>query len=85
MNDSLTKYRVWLFINGAQVGDNHTFADWYADDAAAAEDAREFFTREGYAVDSVVVSEREVRPASSLAPALIGKVMIVRLRAPKQP
>jgi hypothetical protein len=34
MNDPLCKYHTFLFINGAQVGDNTTFADWYADDAA---------------------------------------------------
>ena len=80
MDDSLTKYHVWLFINGTQVGDNHTFADWYADDAAAKSDARAYFTAEGYAIDFIEASEREVRPASSLAPALVGRVMIVRLK-----
>ena len=80
MDDSLTKYHVWLFINGTQVGDKHTFADWYADDAAAGADARAFFASEGYDVESIEASEREIRPASSLAPALIGKVMIVRLK-----
>ena len=82
MDASLIKYHVRLFINGTQVGDNFTFADWYANDAAAVEDAHEFFTSEGYAVDSIEVSEREVRPASSLAPALIGKVLMVRLHTP---
>ncbi len=67
MDDALTKYHVWLFINRTQVGDNHTFADWYADDAAANADARAYVTAEGYAIDSIEVSEREIRPASSLA------------------
>ena len=53
MNPPLTKYHVLLFINGSQVGDNATFADWYADDAAAIEDARNYFTTEGYAVESI--------------------------------
>ena len=73
MDDALTKYHVWLFINGTQVGDNSTFADWYADDAAAFEDARAFFASEGYVVESVEVCEREIRPA------LDGKVLVVRI------
>ena len=81
MDDSLTKYHVWLFINSTQVGDNFTFADWYADDAAAVEDARAFFTGEGYAAESIETSEREIRPASSLGPALVGRVMTIRLGA----
>ena len=79
MHDSLIKYHVWLFINGSQVGDNFTFADWYADDAAAINDARSYFTAEGYVVESIQAEELEIRAASPLAPALVGKVLIVRL------
>jgi hypothetical protein len=85
MDTPLIKYHTWLFINGRQVGDNHTFADWYADDAAAIEDARSYFTAEGYAVESIQAEEREVRAASPLAPALVGKVLIVRLSTPSKP
>ncbi len=83
MNTPLTKCHVLLFINGAQVGDNLTFADWYSDDAAAIADAREFFTAEGYAVQSVTAEEREVRPAHALLPVLTGKVLTVRLTTPR--
>ena len=79
MDSPLTKYHVLLFINGSQVGDNSTLADWYADDAAAIEDARSYFTAEGYAVESIHAEEREIRAASPLAPALVGKVLTVRL------
>ena len=79
MDTPLTKYHVRLFINGSQVGDNATFADWYANDAAAISDARSYFTAEGYAIESIHVEEREIRAASPLAPALIGKVLTVRL------
>lgn len=79
MDASLTKYHVWLFINGSQVGDNFTFADWYTDDGAAEADAREFFTAEGYEIESIRAEEREVRPANEFLPALLGKVLLVRL------
>lgn len=82
MHDSLSKYHVWLFINGSQVGDNFTFADWYADDTAAIADVRSYFTAEGYAVESIHAEEREIRAASPLAPALLGKVLTVRLITP---
>lgn len=85
MDDSLTKYHVWLFINGTQVGDNSTFADWYADDAAAVEDARVFFTSEGYEIESIKAIEREIRPASPLAPAHVGKALTIRLRTRSRP
>lgn len=79
MDPPLTKYYVRLFINGSQVGDNATFADWYSDDAAAIEDARSYFTTEGYAVESIHAEEREIRAASPLAPTLVGMVLTVRL------
>ncbi len=79
MNDSLCKYHTLLFINGAQVGDNATFADWYADDVAAIDDARSYFTAEGYRVESVTTSHGEVRPASRFQPALHGKILTVHL------
>ena len=79
MNDSLCKYHTFLFINGAQVGDNATFADWYADDAAVISDARSYFTTEGYQVESVTTSHGEVRPASRFLPALHGKILTVHL------
>ena len=85
MDTPLIKYHTWLFINGRQVGDNLTFADWYADDATAMEDARSYFTAEGYAVDSIQAEEREVRAASPLAPALLGRVLIVRLSTTSKP
>jgi hypothetical protein len=79
MNDSLCKYHTFLFINGAQVGDDATFADWYADDAAALSDARSYFTAEGYHVESVAVSHGEVRPTSRFRSALRGKILTVHL------
>ena len=79
MDTPLIKYHTWLFINGRQVGDNHTFADWYVDDAAAIADARSYFTAEGYAVESIQAEEREIRAASPLAAAQVGKVLTVRL------
>jgi hypothetical protein len=84
MDTPLIKYHTWLFINGSQVGDNFTFADWYADDAAAIADARSYFTAEGYVVESIQAEEREVRAASPLAPALVGRVLTVRLSTPSQ-
>lgn len=44
---------ILMFINGSQVGDNATFAGWYADDAAAVYDTRSYITAEGYAVQSI--------------------------------
>ena len=79
MNDSICKYHTFLFINGAQLGDNATFADWYADDAAAISDARSYFTTEGYHVESVTTSHGEVRPANRFQPALHGKILTVHL------
>jgi hypothetical protein len=79
MNDSLCKYHTFLFINGARVGDNTTFADWYADDTAAISDARSYLTAEGYHVESVAVSHGEVRPASRFLPALQGKILTVHV------
>ena len=79
MDTPLTKYHVLLFINGSQVGDNSTFADWYANDAAAVTDTRSFFIAEGYAVESIHAEEREIRAASPPAPALVGMVLTVRL------
>ena len=79
MNDSLCKYHTLLFINDARVGDNATFADWYADDAAAISDARSYFTTEGYHVESVTTSHGEVRPATRFLPALHGKILTVHL------
>ena len=79
MDSPLTKYHVLLFINGSLVGDNATFADWYANDAAALEDTRAYFTAEGYAIESIHAEEREMRAASPLAPALVGMVLTVRL------
>ena len=65
MNDPLCKYHTVLFINGARVGDKATFADWYADDAAAISDARSHFT----------ASHGEVRAANRFLPALHGKIL----------
>ena len=79
MNPPLIKYHVLLFINGSHVGDNATFADWYANDAAAISDARSFFTAEGYAIESVLAEEREIKPASHFSPARFGKALVVRL------
>jgi len=77
-----SKYHVLLFINGSQVGDDHTFADWYEDDAEAMADAREYFTGEGYAVDSLQIEERVIWPA---LPSSTGKVLTVRLTTPATP
>ena len=56
-------------------GDNATFADWYADDAAAISDARSYFTSEGYHVESITASHGEVRAANRFLPALHGKIL----------
>ena len=85
MHTELTKYHVWLFINGKQVGDNHTFADWYEDDAAAIADAREYFTGEGYEIESITAEEREVWPVTPLSAAVSGKVLTVSLITPAKP
>ena len=79
MNDPLCKYHTFLFINGARVGDNATFADWYADDAAAISDARSHFTAEGYHVEFITASHGEVRAANRFLPALQGKILTVHL------
>ncbi len=79
MNDPLYKYHTFLFINGARVGDNTTFADWYANDAAAISDARSHFTAEGYHVESITASHGEVRVANRFLPALLGKILTVHL------
>ena len=86
MNDPLCKYHTFLFINGARVGDNATFADWYADDAAAISDARSHFTAEGYHVEFIAASHGEVRAANRFLPALYGKILTVRVtNASSQP
>jgi hypothetical protein len=79
MNDPLYKYHTFLFINGASVGDSTTFADWYADDAAAISDARSHFTAEGYHVESITASHGEVRAANRFLPTLLGKILTVHL------
>lgn len=79
MNDPLCKYHTLLFINGAQVGDNATFADWYADDAAAISDARSYLTAGGYHVETVAASHGEVRAANRFLTALQGKILTVHL------
>ncbi|MCP5560168.1 MAG: hypothetical protein H7A55_20660 [Verrucomicrobiaceae bacterium] len=82
MEAPLQPYHVFLFINGSQVGDNQTFKDWYADDAAAVADTRAFFTAQGYQVDEVTASHGEVRPANDLLPAIHGRILTVRLTNP---
>ena len=82
MSQSLQPYHVLLFINGQQCGDNQTFIDWYADDAAAIADARSYFSAQGYQVDEVTASFGEVRPANRFVPALHGRILTVRLTHP---
>lgn len=79
MSTPLNKYHTLLFINGSQVGDNATFADWFASDADAIAGARDYFTAEGYHVESVTVSHGEVLPANRFTPALHSLILTVRL------
>jgi len=79
MSTPLNKYHTLLFINGSQVGDNATFADWFASDADAIAGARDYFTAEGYHVESANVSHGEVLPANRFTPALHGLMLTVRL------
>jgi hypothetical protein len=85
MSQPLQPYHVLLFINGRQCGDNQTFIDWYADDAAAIADAHAYFTGEGYRVDEVTASFGEVRPANRFVPALHGRILTARLTNPPAP
>lgn len=79
MSTPLKKYHILLFINGSKVGENGTFADWFASDADAIAGARDYFTAEGYHVESVTVSHGEVLPANRFTPALHGLRLTVRL------
>ena len=70
---------------GTPGGAHCTVAGWYAADVAAIDDARGYFAAEGYAVASIHAEERALRAAAPLAPAHVGKVLIVRFTIPATP
>lgn len=84
--DGLTKYHTWLFIGGAQVGDNNTFADWHKDDEEALADSRAYFEGQGY-----YVSRLEIIPEGVLYPPhppfwkepITGRVILTHLQVKK--
>ncbi len=44
----LQPYHVILFINGRQCGDNQNFIDWHTEEETNVDEARAYFTGEGY-------------------------------------
>jgi hypothetical protein len=44
------QFSVRVFVNGKQLGDNATFAEWYASEDAAIADQRAYFESQGYNV-----------------------------------